>query len=133
MHRYLQGYISFIDELISSGDTDRMSEILGEHLRQTEFMQHERLIHLIVTVLFAILLFISIAILAVTDRIVFALLTAMLLCLLIPYISHYYYLENNVQRMYRQYNTMCSLTGHTSLPAECLLPRTDGGARGRKK
>jgi hypothetical protein len=28
------------------------------------------------------------------------------MCLLIPYIAHYYLLENGVQKMYRQYDRM---------------------------
>jgi hypothetical protein len=132
MHRYLLAYLGFVDDIILSENPDDIDAILEEHLRQTDFMKHERLIHLIVTVLFAILLFICIGILAVTDKIIFALLTVMILCLLIPYISHYYFLENSVQKMYRQYNTMCSMTGRRKLPDECLLTKNTAG-RGKKK
>ena len=67
------------------------------------FFQHERLIHLIVTFftgigtilfLFGALYFSNIGIL---------LLFILTLCLFIPYIFHYYYLENGVQRLYDLY------------------------------
>ena len=67
------------------------NRILQDHLRQIAFFQHERLIHLIVTALFAQLIQLTV-------------LTAALLVLLIPYIFHYYLLENEVQKMYAQYD-----------------------------
>ena len=78
-------------------------------------MQHERHMHLIVMALFAVMLFITIGILACTQNITYAFLMALLLVLLVPYVFHYYFLENGVQKLYRQYNEM---TG-TDLPDDC--------------
>ena len=36
-------------------------------------------------------------------------LTVLSLVLLVPYVSHYYLLENNVQRMYKQYDKMIEI------------------------
>ena len=87
-------------------------KLLETHLSQIAFFQHERLIHLLVTILFAILtfsVFILTFVLSLT-AVVFptALLVLMLLLvvLLIPYIAHYYLLENGVQKMYRQYDEL---------------------------
>lgn len=85
------------------------SEMLAEHLTQIQFFQHERLIHLIVTCLFAVLAFAAFFVLFFTMNAGMFLLFVALLVLLIPYIRHYYILENGVQRMYRQYDRLRDL------------------------
>lgn len=85
---------------------DRLEKEKAELLIQIGFFQHERLIHLIVTVLFA-LMTILVFILGVTN---FALWTGvlllLLLALLIPYIKHYYLLENGTQKLYEYYDKL---------------------------
>ena len=84
----------------------RLEKEKAELLIKIGFFQHERLIHLIVTVLFA-LMTILVFILGVTD---FALWTGvlllLLLALLIPYIKHYYLLENGTQKLYEYYDIL---------------------------
>ena len=79
---------------------------LEEHLVQVGFFQHERLIHLIVTVTFALLEILAIVLSAISDSLFSLLLPVVILILLIPYIRHYYILENEVQKMYVQYDRM---------------------------
>lgn len=122
MRKYLTAYITFIDSILESGDNEKIASLKEEHLIQIQFMQHERLIHLLVTILFAVLMFISIGILAFTEQAVFAVLSVLILLPLAPYIMHYYFLENTVQKMYSQYNTMCSADENcpvNSIPEEC--------------
>ena len=78
--------------------------VLREHLTQVSFFQHERLIHLIVTVTFAILTMLALAIYCIAEYMPMLALIVLLLVLLIPYIGHYYTLENEVQKMYTQYD-----------------------------
>ena len=79
-------------------------QMLDDMLIQIGFFQHERLIHLIVTVTFALLTIIAImGTLIVPQPALFA-LVLLLLVLLIPYIRHYYILENGVQKLYRYYD-----------------------------
>ena len=110
MEKRILSYRKRIDELLQQED-DNWEKILEEHLTQVAFFQHERLIHLIVTVLFAVLEIMSIlgtVILAAMEsgNIAMSLLTILLLILLIPYIRHYYILENEVQKMYVQYDKL---------------------------
>lgn len=84
-------------------------EVLQEHLVQISFYQHERLIHLLVTIAFALMTMISLFLLLVTGEIAVMALLAMLLVLLVPYIMHYYFLENEVQNMYNQYDKLIVL------------------------
>lgn len=86
---------------------------LKEHLTQISFFQHERLIHLIVTVTFALLEMLAILLNVISDSLFALLLPVVILILLVPYIRHYYILENEVQRMYVQYDRMlriCRMT-----------------------
>ena len=107
MKKRIIGYRIKIDTLLAQPPEDAEWElILQEHLTQVSFFQHERLIHLIVTVTFAILTTIALAIYCIAEYIPILALIALLLVLLVPYIGHYYTLENEVQKMYRQYDVI---------------------------
>ena len=82
---------------------------IKEHLIQIGFFQHERFIHLIVMVLFAIITIGCVLFTVVHFDIPILILTVLSFILLVPYIAHYYLLENNVQRMYTQYDLMVKL------------------------
>lgn len=94
----------------ADGEEQNIQEIirdkLEEHLVQVGFFQHERLIHLIVTVTFALLELLAILLSMIGDSLFTLLLPVVILILLIPYIRHYYILENEVQKMYAQYDRM---------------------------
>lgn len=85
---------------------EMVQDKLKEHLVQVGFFQHERLIHLIVTVTFALLEMLAIVLSVISDSLFTLLLPIVILILLIPYIRHYYILENEVQKMYAQYDRM---------------------------
>ncbi len=105
MKKRILSYRKRIDEIINEDrpNTD-WSDLLNEHLQQIEFFQHERLIHLMVTILFAIMAFLAIILAYISKQLAtFALFIAILI-LLIPYIKHYYLMENEVQKMYDQYD-----------------------------
>ncbi|MCR4651176.1 MAG: hypothetical protein K5662_05430 [Lachnospiraceae bacterium] len=104
MKERILAYRHRIDGIIGRNDpaTD-WEEVMSEHLTQIAFFQHERIIHLIVTVTFAILTIISVG-MVLSGYIYCIALTLLLLALLIPYVAHYYLLENEVQTMYVQYD-----------------------------
>lgn len=108
MKKRIITYCQRIDALLAAPESvssiEQWHDILQEHLIQIGFFQHERLIHLIVTVTFAILTLISIVASLVICQLSLFVLTLLLLVLLIPYIKHYYTLENEVQKMYTQYD-----------------------------
>lgn len=107
MKSRILNYMKHIDELLAADapETD-WEEVRREHLIQVGFFQHERLIHLMVTLAFAIFTFMSLGFLLADFQIMLVILFVLLLVLLIPYISHYYLLENGVQYMYKQYDAM---------------------------
>ncbi|MBQ6235881.1 MAG: hypothetical protein IJK54_08170 [Clostridia bacterium] len=107
MKKRLLAYLQQIDELLKHPPIAvNYDDEVKKHLVQIGFFMHERLIHLIVTVLFA-LLAVGVALFAVASPgIPIFLLFGALLVLLIPYIMHYYLLENGVQKMYEQYDEL---------------------------
>ena len=115
MKKRIVGYRKRIDALLEqSPEGIDWAAVLQEHLTQVSFFQHERLIHLIVTVTFALLTVSALAIYCIADYMPILLLMLLLLVLLIPYIGHYYTLENEVQKMYVQYDTILDKMHHNT-------------------
>jgi len=112
MEQRILQYRKSIDEWLEKTEQsaqvsqDILRDKLEEHLTQISFFQHERLIHLIVTVTFALLEILAILLSVISDSLFALLLPVVILILLVPYIRHYYILENEVQRMYVQYDRM---------------------------
>ncbi len=71
--------------------------LFAYHRAQIEFLHRERVVHLHVTLGFAVLFLISVGILLAHTSWATIALTALLLVLLVPYIAHYWRLENSVQ------------------------------------
>ncbi len=105
MEKRILHYRRYIDELLMREGLN-WEAVIREHLIQVSFFQHERLIHLIVTVTFALLEVIVIGLCVTAFSPGVGLLAIAILILLVPYIRHYYILENEVQKMYRQYDQM---------------------------
>lgn len=109
MKERITKYLKYMDDLlerIESGEEMDLQKILKNHMVQIGFFMHERLVHLIVTVLFAIGTFMTIFTYLIVNNIGLLLLAFLLIVLLIPYIKHYYLLENGVQKMYKQYDKL---------------------------
>ena len=110
MKKRILTYRKYIDSLLASDKQSDWKYIKQEHITQVAFFQHERLVHLIVTVTFAVLELLTVCayviVVALDSTLSFPLLILALLIivLLIPYIKHYYLLENEVQKMYVQYD-----------------------------
>ena len=112
MRKRVLAYLKYTDSLIKMYQdnpeeiSQSLDQAIKDHLVQLGFFAHERLIHLIVTVTFAILCLMSMAMTVISFSISSFLLTIIFLVMMIPYIRHYYLLENSVQRMYEQYDSM---------------------------
>jgi len=70
------------------------------------FFQHERLIHLIVTALFALMTVLGLLLFLLQPSLLTLCLEGLFLVLLVPYIIHYYHLENGVQKLYTFYDRL---------------------------
>ncbi|MDE5863408.1 MAG: hypothetical protein K2K56_10395 [Lachnospiraceae bacterium] len=111
----IRQYMAYIDNLLESEEDDiDWEEEMKKHLVQTAFFAHERFIHLIVTVTFAILAFMVFLYTFSNFTVPLLLLFLMIMVLMIPYIRHYFLLENSVQDMYEQYDKMLAKAGITA-------------------
>ena len=98
MKKRLQFYLNYYETL-----TTKKSLTTEETARE----QEQLLIHLIVTALFALLTILSLfASLLLPKQPVLLALDILFLVLLIPYIFHYYRLENGVQKLYEYYDKL---------------------------
>ncbi len=104
MTKQIKEYLAYIAKFFES--EHKAEEYAAERvllLQRIELYQHERLIHLLVTLAFALLFMISLAVTLFKGMAGLFILTVLLLALLVPYIKHYYFLENSVQKLYTYY------------------------------
>ena len=105
MKYYLKSYISYVDDVLENDKKVNFKKMKEEHLKKISFFQHERLIHLLVTLFYALfsILFIFLS----TKFWLFTVITIALLVFLIFYVTYYFWLENSVQYLYKQYDEIC--------------------------
>lgn len=107
MKKRIINYRQRIDALLANPPEGTDWEaVLRGHLTQVSFFSHERLIHLIVTVTFALMTMMGLSVCCIVEYMPIIAIVVLLLVLLIPYVGHYYTLENEVQKMYGQYDRM---------------------------
>lgn len=108
MKRYLKQHEAFVrGELAAAGDGADWRGLARHHRRQIGYLQHERLVHLHVTLFFglcALLVFLFFVL--HPDQVLAGVLLLLLIALLVPYIVHYFTLENGVQRWYALANEL---------------------------
>lgn len=102
MKKYITEYVEYVENNKEKAD----KEFIEKHLIKINFFQNERLIHLIVTVTAVLLNILAFIIGISTENIISIIMGYMIMCFTIPYIYHYFLLENCVQKMYRQYDEM---------------------------
>lgn len=104
MTKQIKAYLELLEQFFSvEHDNDELLKMRTELLQRIAFYQHERLVHLLVTLFFAVFFLIAFSLMLTVGGWGAAALTVLFLGLLIPYIKHYYFLENSVQKMYTYY------------------------------
>ena len=97
--RYCRDHEAFLQERLAAGDDP--AQLLAWHEQKLSWLQHERLIHFLVTMLtagvFLFLVFLNIYMKGSLGVLLFA---ALFFCLLAAYLFHYFRLENTVQHWY---------------------------------
>ena len=124
MRKRILAYIKYMNELLDRLEAEQktkkdsfdpaeaeklraeLERIKAEHLTQIAFFQHERLVHELVMILFALLTVGGILFLVVVPEISVLALDVLFFALLVPYVKHYYGLENGVQRLYDVYEKL---------------------------
>ncbi|MFA5749841.1 MAG: hypothetical protein WC895_01300 [Candidatus Shapirobacteria bacterium] len=100
MTDFLNKYLIDINQKIENNSKQDWKTVLKHHRVTIKFLQHERLIHLLVTLAFGIKFLIAISFTLVTKSMILFAVDILLLSLLVPYLFHYFKLENGVQKLY---------------------------------
>lgn len=101
MIAYMQRHEREVRErLVLNPGREALIELLADHERQICWMQHERLVHLIVMLAVCLFALLSLGFALVNPAFPCFLLAALLLLLAVAYLIHYYRLENSIQRWY---------------------------------
>lgn len=104
MTKQIKAYLAILEQFFSiEHENEELMKMRAELLQRIAFYQHERLVHLLVTLFFAVFFLISLALMLTIGGWGLITLTILFLGLLVPYIKHYYFLENSVQKMYTYY------------------------------
>ena len=92
MKNEIKEYLTYITDIVKS-KKNVTEELKQELFIRIGFYQHERLVHLIVTMTFAVMTVLSFVILMLKGGTGALLLSVLFLALVIPYIYHYYFLD----------------------------------------
>ena len=114
MKKYFLEYIAFLDAALADEGTD-LARLMKIHKEKTRYFQHERFVHLFVMILFALVTVACFLIIVLTEKLIIVPLAVLCLGLLIPYISHYYFLENKTQLLYKYYDRISEKLGKEDL------------------
>lgn len=101
MKKQIKEYINEVEEKIYKNEITQ--EYKKDMLNYISFYQHERLIHLIVTLFVGICAIIFFLAMLYFEKLTITITFIILIILFIPYIFHYYFLENNIQKLYTLY------------------------------
>lgn len=108
MQQYILDHEAYIRGLLESSENQDWASVRDYHKTQIMFMQHERLIHMMVTLSFGFFLAISLFMALLFNLAVLFLLVFVLGVIEVFYMLHLYRLETGVQRWYGLYREISS-------------------------
>lgn len=101
MEKYIKEFIKDLETKIEEKHKFSKDEIANIRIKISDF-QHERLIHLLVTLFYAC--FTLFFLIMSKDSVLFNIPFLILIIFLLFYIKHYFFLENAVQYIYKLYD-----------------------------
>ena len=111
MKKLIKDHNDWIKSIVKQREENKLNQedlekCIDYHNKIIEYLQHERLVHLLVTFSVALMVM-GIAITSFfVEEILISFILGLLILLLIPYIGHYYKLENTVQTWYNIATTL---------------------------
>jgi len=106
MKQYIKEYMESVDKFIAGDMKNSNAKDLERYLKEFDMklseFQHERLIHLLVTLAFAMFMLFELYAAFALMNLFSGVAAILMLILTIAYVFHYYFLENSVQAMYKQ-------------------------------
>lgn len=90
----------YLDKILDNESVENWENILKLHKEMVAIIQHERLIHLLVTFFVGVVMSMSFIATIITEKAYLLFLDIPLLFLFTGYLFHYRYLENTTQKWY---------------------------------
>lgn len=104
MTKQIREYLEMLERFFREEHSDaELLKMKAQMIQRIAFYSHERLVHLIITMSFAVFFLMVLTMCFMVKNTGLVILAILLLALLIAYIKHYYFLENSVQKMYLYY------------------------------
>jgi cell division protein FtsW (lipid II flippase) len=101
MIAYMKKHESYVQDMLGKNpDKEKLRELFEYHDKQIHWMQHERLVHLIVMLFVCFFTLLVFGFAVIRTSVPSIILFVILLVLSVAYIVHYYRLENGVQKWY---------------------------------
>lgn len=101
MIAYMKRHERYVQEMLEKSlRQDALQELLEYHDKQIQWVQHERLAHLITMLFVCFFALLVLGFTIVTPTLPCMILSALLIVLALAYVIHYYRLENGVQKWY---------------------------------
>lgn len=101
MEQKLKNQIIWLEGLKTGTNSNRDFDFIKfKIIENRKYFQHERLIHLLVTLCVGIILMLALALFAAKTDLLYGALLLILIVLETAYIIHYFRLENGVQRLW---------------------------------
>jgi hypothetical protein len=88
----------FSDRIKKAGSGEELKRVMKAYKLRLKILQHERLIHLLVTMIVAVIGMMIFSLSLITNIFILYILSLILLILFGAYIFHYYKLENTTQK-----------------------------------
>lgn len=116
MRHYMKAYENYLKAFLTAPRMEELSALRRETRVQLGIMQHERLVHFLVCILVGVAFFIVLGLALYFRTTGLFLLDLLLLGMLVPYLLHYYFLENTTWRIYVLYNQLAALEDGIAYP-----------------
>ena len=102
---FMKRHELYIREMIAKNPSPEvLRNILEYHDKQIQWMQHERLAHLLTMLFVCLFALLSMGYTLINPAVPCFILSGLLIILSVAYVIHYYRLENGVQKWYRLSN-----------------------------
>ena len=106
---YMKSHERYIREMLEKNlDREALLNLLQYHDKQIQWLQHERLVHLITMLFVCLFMLLIFGFTILVPSLPCMILSALLMILSVAYIIHYYRLEIGVQRWYSLSNQIKS-------------------------
>ena len=104
MKKRINNYIKEIDKKLEKTNNKDLDEIKEKHLNMISFIQHERLINLLITLFVS--LFTCISFLLSSANTIFFITTTILVVILLFCSFNYFFYDSALKKLYKEYDKM---------------------------